>query len=68
MSFLSIANYDAIVSFGQFCNGRAVPSISERELETHHLIGTSAHAPQRPVVTNTERGPEGLSPHELLRH
>ncbi|GFX57519.1 hypothetical protein TNCV_3051691 [Trichonephila clavipes] len=36
--------------------------------ETDHLTGTSAHAPQRPMVTYTRMGTEGSGPHVLLRH
>ncbi|GFW61296.1 hypothetical protein TNCV_3378111 [Trichonephila clavipes] len=36
-------------------------------LQTNHLIGTSAHTPQRPMVTYAEMG-TGLGPHGLLRH
>ncbi|GFW61329.1 hypothetical protein TNCV_4136471 [Trichonephila clavipes] len=36
--------------------------------QTDHLIGTSAHALQRPMVTYTEMAIEGHDPHGLLRH
>ncbi|GFX75330.1 hypothetical protein TNCV_3043521 [Trichonephila clavipes] len=36
-------------------------------LQTDHLIGMSAHAPQRQMVTYTEMGTVGLGPHGLLR-
>ncbi|GFX83336.1 hypothetical protein TNCV_908541 [Trichonephila clavipes] len=36
-------------------------------LQTDHLIGTSAHAPQRPMVTYTGRDTVGPGPHGLLR-
>ncbi|GFV61194.1 hypothetical protein TNCV_499861 [Trichonephila clavipes] len=36
-------------------------------LQIDHLIGTSAHAPQRSMVTYTEMGTVGLGPHGLLR-
>ncbi|GFW08064.1 transposable element Tcb2 transposase [Trichonephila clavipes] len=35
---------------------------------TDNLIGTSAHAPQRPMVMYTEMGTVGPGPHGLLRH
>ncbi|GFU26009.1 hypothetical protein TNCV_5104951 [Trichonephila clavipes] len=35
---------------------------------THHLIGTSAHAPQHPMVTYNEMATVGLGSHGLLRH
>ncbi|GFT67512.1 hypothetical protein TNCV_2361151 [Trichonephila clavipes] len=35
---------------------------------TDHLIGTSAHGPQRPMVTHTGMGTVGPSPHGLLSH
>ncbi|GFT22358.1 uncharacterized protein TNCV_3273431 [Trichonephila clavipes] len=35
---------------------------------THHLIETSAHAPQHPMVTYTGMGAVGLGPHKLLRN
>ncbi|GFW46094.1 hypothetical protein TNCV_3277111 [Trichonephila clavipes] len=31
-------------------------------LQTDHLIGTSAHAPQHPLITYTEMGTVGLGP------
>ncbi|GFU89661.1 DBH-like monooxygenase protein 1 [Trichonephila clavipes] len=34
---------------------------------TDHLIGISAHTPQRPMVTYTEMGTVGFGPHGLLR-
>ncbi|GFV99658.1 hypothetical protein TNCV_5080201 [Trichonephila clavipes] len=37
-------------------------------LQTDSLIGTSAHAPQRPVVTYTCMGTVDLGSHGLLRH
>ncbi|GFV41432.1 hypothetical protein TNCV_5048371 [Trichonephila clavipes] len=37
-------------------------------LQIDHLIRTSAHAPQPPMVTYTEVGTVGLGPHGLLRH
>ncbi|GFU31788.1 hypothetical protein TNCV_1176541 [Trichonephila clavipes] len=36
-------------------------------LKTNHRIGTSAHTPQRPMVTYTETGTVGLGLHGLLR-
>ncbi|GFX70065.1 hypothetical protein TNCV_4615031 [Trichonephila clavipes] len=36
--------------------------------QTDHQIGTSAHAPQRPTVTNTRMDTVGFGPHGLLRH
>ncbi|GFX64692.1 hypothetical protein TNCV_4681681 [Trichonephila clavipes] len=36
-------------------------------LQTDHLIGTSAHVPQRPKVTYTGMGTLGPDPHGLLR-
>ncbi|GFX64376.1 hypothetical protein TNCV_1413591 [Trichonephila clavipes] len=35
---------------------------------TDHLIETSAHAPQRPMVMYTGMGTVAPSPHELLRY
>ncbi|GFX30529.1 hypothetical protein TNCV_3461801 [Trichonephila clavipes] len=37
-------------------------------LQIDHLIGTSAHAPQRLMVTYTGMGPVGPVPNGLLRH
>ncbi|GFW98169.1 hypothetical protein TNCV_2492221 [Trichonephila clavipes] len=37
-------------------------------LQSDHLMGTSAHAPQRPMATYTEMGTVGPGPHGLLRH
>ncbi|GFU01865.1 hypothetical protein TNCV_1523641 [Trichonephila clavipes] len=37
-------------------------------LQIDHLIGTSAHAPQHPMVTYTVMGTVGQSLHGLLRH
>ncbi|GFS97320.1 hypothetical protein TNCV_1824811 [Trichonephila clavipes] len=37
-------------------------------LQTDHLIGTSAHAPQGTMVTYTGMGLLGPGPHGLLRH
>ncbi|GFX49727.1 hypothetical protein TNCV_3072801 [Trichonephila clavipes] len=45
------------------CSGKR-HSISDRD----YLIGTSAHALQRPMVMFPERGTVGLGPHGLLRH
>ncbi|GFV89656.1 cGMP-dependent protein kinase 1 [Trichonephila clavipes] len=36
--------------------------------KTDHLIETSAHAPQSPMVTYTGMGTVGPAPHWLLRH
>ncbi|GFU44799.1 hypothetical protein TNCV_3150921 [Trichonephila clavipes] len=41
---------------------------SLKEERTDRLIGTSAHSPQRPVVTYTGMGTESPGPHGLLRH
>ncbi|GFU17158.1 hypothetical protein TNCV_1854011 [Trichonephila clavipes] len=37
-------------------------------LQTNHLIGTSAHAPQHSMVTCTGIDTVGPGPHGLLRH
>ncbi|GFU57823.1 hypothetical protein TNCV_1850761 [Trichonephila clavipes] len=37
-------------------------------LQTVNLIGTCANAPQHLMVSHTEMGTVGLSPHGLLRH
>ncbi|GFU75731.1 hypothetical protein TNCV_1651911 [Trichonephila clavipes] len=36
--------------------------------KTDHVIGTSAHAPQRSMVTYTEMGTVDLDPHGFLHH
>ncbi|GFU70104.1 uncharacterized protein TNCV_2752391 [Trichonephila clavipes] len=63
-------------TFRPYCSG----SINEyqklaRELkhwgvsiQTHHLIGASAHEPQRPMVTYIRMGTVGPGSHGLLRH
>ncbi|GFW12882.1 hypothetical protein TNCV_3328151 [Trichonephila clavipes] len=40
----------------------------EKQRQTDHLIGSSAHAPQHPMVTYTRKVKVGPSPHGLLRH
>ncbi|GFS76394.1 hypothetical protein TNCV_1620351 [Trichonephila clavipes] len=37
-------------------------------LRTDHLMKTSAHAPQHPMVSYTEMGTVGFGPHGLLRY
>ncbi|GFS85842.1 hypothetical protein TNCV_2973771 [Trichonephila clavipes] len=49
----------------QACLGTKTLEVS---LQTDHLIGTSARAPQHPMVTYTEMGTVGPDPHGLLRH
>ncbi|GFT45740.1 hypothetical protein TNCV_2671711 [Trichonephila clavipes] len=39
-----------------------------RDPLTDHLIKTSAHAPQHPMVTYTAMGTVGSDPHGLLCH
>ncbi|GFS78094.1 hypothetical protein TNCV_4548811 [Trichonephila clavipes] len=48
----------------------SIPTVSETLSpdETDHLIGTSAQAPQCPMITHTEISTVGLDPHGLLRH
>ncbi|GFV02427.1 retrovirus-related Pol polyprotein from transposon 17.6 [Trichonephila clavipes] len=56
-------------AFHPYCSG----SINEYQacwgvsLQTDYLIGTSAHAPHRPMVTYTGMGTVDPGPHELLR-
>ncbi|GFX72165.1 hypothetical protein TNCV_1954411 [Trichonephila clavipes] len=40
----------------------------KKALQTDHLIGTSSHASQRPMVSYIEMGTVGFGPHGLLRH
>ncbi|GFX61018.1 hypothetical protein TNCV_2366961 [Trichonephila clavipes] len=48
----------------QACFGSKTLGVS---LQTDHLIGTSAHTPQRPMVTYTGMGTVGPGQHGLLR-
>ncbi|GFV48167.1 hypothetical protein TNCV_3554461 [Trichonephila clavipes] len=48
----------------QACLGTKTQGVS---LQTVHMIGTSAYAPQRPMVTYTGMGTVGIGLHGLLR-
>ncbi|GFS84149.1 hypothetical protein TNCV_2365271 [Trichonephila clavipes] len=55
--------------YRNICSCTSVPKVMKTEKGmTDHLIGTSAQAPQCPMVMYTEMGIVGLDLHGLLCH
>ncbi|GFW51787.1 hypothetical protein TNCV_1187191 [Trichonephila clavipes] len=64
---LRAADNDRRKKLAPSCYEFRIP-LSDTVDQTDHLIGTSARAPQRPIVIYTGMGTVGPGPHRLLRH